>query len=110
MGSGCNRHGRLLIVLLIGMTASQSLFAGKEFLAGPGEDVVADQLVVRLQLGADINRILASLVPQAVARLVSLERNTYLLRLPPGIQAAASKLLASHPLVQYVEPNRIRHT
>jgi hypothetical protein len=96
--------------LLIGLTASRCLFAGKEFLAGPREEVVADQLVVRLQLGADINQILAALVPQALASLVSRDRNTYLLQLPAGIQAVASKLLAAHPLVQYVEPNRIRHS
>ena len=110
MRSGCSRHRRLPIILLIGLTASRCLFAGKEFLASPREEVVADQLVVGLQFGADINQILAALVPQALASLVSRERNTYLLQLPPGIQAVASKLLAVHPLVQYVEPNRIRHT
>jgi thermitase len=95
--------------LLIGLVICHCLFAGKEYLAGPGEKTAPDQLLVGLQPGADINRVLGSIAPRALARTISRERNTYLLRLPPGIQASASKLLAAHPLVNYVEPNRIRH-
>jgi thermitase len=109
MPSWFNRHNRALIGLAIALTSCSGLFAGKEFLAGPGEIVAADQLLIGLQPGADIQAILASLAPRALVSLVSRERNTYLLRLPPGEQASTSKLLAAHSLVNYVEPNRIRH-
>jgi thermitase len=99
----------MVIGLAITLTSCSCLFAGKEFLAGPGETVVADQLLIGLQPGADIQAILASLAPRALVSLVSRDRNTYLLRLPPGVQASTSKLLAAHPWVNYVEPNRIRH-
>ena len=69
-----------------------------------------DQLLVGLRVGADIRQVLASAAPRASASLVSSHRNIYLLRVPTGSAAAASKLLAAHPLVVYVEPNRIRHT
>jgi thermitase len=109
MPSAFNRHTRALIGLLIALSSCSCLFAGKEFLAGPGERVVPDQLLIGLQPGADIQAILAALAPRALVSLVSRERNTYLLRLPPGVQASTSKLLAAHPSVNYVEPNRIRH-
>ena len=108
-GSAARSRG-LLVALLVVLSAGQCLFAGKEFLAGPGEQVVPNQLIVGLKLGADINQIIASLVPQAAASLVSSHWNTHLLNLPPGIQTSVSRLLAASPLVQYVEPNRIRHT
>ena len=96
------------IGLLMGLVVCPCLFAGKEYLAGPGEKTVPDELLVGLQPGADINWILGSVAPRGRARIVSRARNTYLLHLPSGMQASASKLLAAHPLVDYVEPNRIR--
>jgi uncharacterized repeat protein (TIGR01451 family) len=104
------RYSKPLIALVFVLATGRCLFAGKEFLAGTREQIVAGQLLVGLQPGADINQILSALVPQATASLISRERNTYMLNLPPGIQAAASHLLAAHPLVKYVEPNRIRKT
>src|SRR5271157_2106481 len=104
-----SRQSRPRIALVIGLAISPCLFAGREFLAGPGERVAPDQLVVGLQSGADIKQILASVAPRTRASFVSRNGNIYLLRLPPGIQAATSKLLAAHPLVNFVEPNRIRH-
>jgi uncharacterized repeat protein (TIGR01451 family) len=72
--------------------------------------VVPDQLLVGLQLGADIQQILNAILPQAAASAIGKKQNTYLITLPPGLQALASKALAAHPLVNYVEPNRIRNT
>jgi thermitase len=105
---GRPRKPRIAFLLLL--AAGQCAFAGKEFLAGAHEQVVPDQLLVGLQPGADIQQILNALLPQAAARLVGNKQNTYLITLPPGIQALASKVLAAHPLVSYVEPNRIRNT
>src|ERR1017187_9538893 len=108
-GSAARSRG-LLVALLVVLSAGQCLFAGKEFLAGPGEQVVPNQLIVGLQLGADINQIIASLVPQAAASLVSSHWNTHLLNLPPGIQTSVSRPRAPPALGQYVEPTRIHHT
>ena len=102
------RKPRIALVLLL--AAGQCAFAGKEFLAGAHEQVVPNQLLVGLQLGADIQQILNAVVPQAAASVISNKQNTYLITLPPGLQALASKALAAHPLVKYVEPNRIRNT
>jgi len=96
-----------LIALMI-LVATPCLWAGKEFTANPGETVVADQLIVKLQAGANINQILSLITPLPVANLISSRFNSYLLQLPPGIQSIVSKLLAASPLVSYVEPNRVR--
>ena len=105
---GRYRNPRIALLLLL--AAAQGAFAGKEFLAGAHEQVVPDQLLVGLQLGADIQQILNALVPQATASVIGKKQNTYLITLPPGMQALVSKALAAHPLVNYVEPNRIRNT
>ena len=98
----CRRLSCLVVLL------ASPCFAGREFVAGMGEQVVRDELLVGLQPGADIRQVLAAVEPQALARAVG-NRSVYLLRVPAGTQATASKLLASHPLVEYVEPNRVRH-
>jgi uncharacterized repeat protein (TIGR01451 family) len=108
MFSVFGRHSKPLLALLFVLATGRCLFAGKEFLPGPQDQVVSGQLLVGLQLGADINQILAAVAPQASATLISHQRNAYLLNLPPGLQAIASQLLAAHPLVNYVEPNHIR--
>ena len=98
----------LFVVLLLTLSAAPCLWAGKEFTAGPGESTLPDQLIVKLHSGANINQLLASVVPQAFANLVSSQFNAYVLQLPPGIQSLISKALAASPLVDYVEPNRVR--
>jgi thermitase len=100
----------LFVVLLLTLSAAPCLWAGKEFTAGPGESALPDQLIVKLHSGANINQLLASVVPQAFANLVSSQFNAYVLQLPPGIQNLISKALAASPLVDYVEPNRLRKT
>ena len=99
-----------LVASVLLLAACGYSFAGKEFLAGPREQIVPNQLLVGLQPGADINQIVGALAPQAVATLISSQQNTYLLKLPPGTQAVVSQLLAANPMVNYVEPNRIRAT
>src|ERR1039458_6208996 len=89
---------RPLIALLFVLAFSSSLFAGKEFLAGPKEQVAPDELLVGLRPGADLKSLVAALAPHAVAGIVSSRRNTYLLRVPTGTRAAVSRLLAAHPL------------
>ena len=96
------------LILLIGFSCVPSLVAQTEFLAGTGEQFLPDQLIVRLQPGANIGQLISGVTPQAVPNLLSSNLNIYLFKLPAGTQAAVSKLLASSPLVQFVEPNRLR--
>src|SRR4051812_7510603 len=94
----------LAVIALVALVPR--LYAGKEFTAGPGETPVADRLLVRLRPGADINRVLAALAPQAVARFLTMHGNHYALTLPPGLQKQLSQALAAHPDVDFVEPDR----
>ena len=57
-----------VIRLLIGLAVCPCLFAGKEYLAGPGEKIAPDELLVGLQPGADINRVLGSIAPRERSR------------------------------------------
>ena len=101
-------HSKPLLALLVVVVSNGCLFAGKEFLAGPHDQVASDQLLVGLRFGADINQVLGAVAPQAAASRIGAQNNVFLLKLPPGVQAAVSKRLAAHPSVNYVEPNRIR--
>src|SRR5579884_1647420 len=98
------RYSRSICTILAFLAAAPTAFAGKEFSPGPHDQVAPDQLLVGLQLGADINQILRLLAPQVAATALAGSRNVYLLKLPPGIQAFLSSALAAHPLVNYVEP------
>ncbi|HXS95629.1 MAG TPA: S8 family serine peptidase [Candidatus Limnocylindrales bacterium] len=89
-------------------SALPSFAAGKEFTAGPGESFVPDQLLIRLEPGADINSVLSQVPPGIAARALSAHHNSFLLTLPKGLQNVLSKALAALPSVIFVEPNRIR--
>lgn len=102
------RRGRRLLAWLLVLAAVPRAYAGKEFLAGAHEQVQPDQLLVRLKPGGIISQILSAIAPQAVSTALGSNSNVFLLELPPGVQTTVSKLLAAHPLVDYVEPNRIR--
>ncbi|HEX3747487.1 MAG TPA: S8 family serine peptidase, partial [Bryobacteraceae bacterium] len=103
------RRIQLLTACFLVLTAGPCAFAGKEYRAGPHEQVVPGQLLVGVQLGADIGQILSAIAPQASATSLVRGQGIYLLNVPAGIQAAVSQLLAAHPLVNFVEPNRIRN-
>lgn len=77
-------------------------FAGKEFPANPGEVTRADEYVVRLKDSADPAAVLGS-----VEHVPLLHLNAHLLKHVPS---ALVKQLAQQPLVEYIEPNRVRHT
>ena len=78
MPLACGRYRKARIALVLLLAAGQCAFAGKEFLAGPHEQVVAGQLLVGLQVGADIQQILNAILPQAAASLIGKGQNTYL--------------------------------
>ncbi len=97
--------------LLAGLSMASTLWAGKEFPALPGQPVVPNQLLVRYKAGTSTLSIASSLVPgsQAIPVGTGLP-DVYLVQLPPGTDAGFSTQLSQHPDVEYVEPNRIRHT
>src|SRR3989442_14125714 len=85
-----------------------SLWAGREFPALPGEEVVPDELIVRLKPGADLASVLAASAPgsQIVSQTAY---RTHLVRAPHGQAANASNALSKHASVEFVEPNGVLH-
>src|SRR5690242_2155178 len=90
------------------LLASPGLFGGQHFKAGPGEDVVPDELLVRLAPGA-AESVLTRLSPGGSThkRLHPATRH-FQVHVPPGRAEAVAALLAADPNVEYVEPNRNR--
>ena len=103
-------RSNLPVAFVLLLAASQCSFAGKQFLAGPRERVVPDQLLVGLHAGANINQVISALPSHSVIAVAGGLRNAYRLKLKPGTEAAVSQLLAADLAVNYVEPNRIRST
>ena len=95
--------------LLVLLACSWQLRAGKEFQAGAGEETVSDQLILRLQAGAQIQQVLSAVTPAGIAALINSQKNLHVVKLPPGMAKLVAPILAAHPLVQYVEPDHVRH-
>ena len=80
------------------------LWGGKEFPGKPGEETVPDQLIVRLDKLAPPGLLPSLAGTGVVTRLVNSKLSLHLVHLP----AVHASRIAAHPLVRYVEPNRIR--
>ncbi|HEV2690418.1 MAG TPA: S8 family serine peptidase, partial [Bryobacteraceae bacterium] len=111
--TGLSRRRRwqsaLLRGVLAALGAAWALWGGTEYPAKPGEQVVANQLLVRYLPGTTLSSINASLIPGAQVQALSASLpGVYLVQLPPGTDPAFSTRLSQHALVDYVEPNRIR--
>lgn len=98
-------------ILSIAFLSSLSLlWAGHAFQEKPGEVTVPDELIIQVKGGSDVNAILASTIPGATAQPLS-RLNLHVIKLPPGkAKDIGTTLLAAHPLIEYVQPNHIRHT
>lgn len=81
--------------------------AGRVFPLQPGERAVDNELLVRFRPGAAAVSIVAERIPGAAARRLS-HRNLYKVQTPGRAAEAAMRRLAEHPLVDFVEPNRLR--
>jgi len=98
----------LLRSFLLQFFALAGLWAGKEFVALPGESFHSDELVVRLKPGAALSQVNSGL-PTQVAMLRRHPRLPVMtVRVPPGLREMISRALARSPLVDYVEPHRRR--
>src|SRR5690349_7761843 len=89
---------------------SASLQAGRNFQANPGEQTKPNELIVRLKPGSNIAAVLASVVPGASSNPIQALLNLHRVVVPPGLADRVATLLAALPEVEYVEPNRVRHT
>lgn len=82
---------------------------GREFRAQASEATVPSQLLVRLRVDATPDTVFSSLGSGVRVRPLG-RMNLHVVDLPAGARSAATSRLAGHPLVEYVEPNRIRRT
>ena len=85
-------------------------WAGTEYPASPGDPVVPNQLLVRYKPGIASASVTSTMVPGAQAVPLANTPNVYLVQVPQGAPQNYSAQLSLNPLVDYVEPNRIRHT
>src|ERR1700730_345978 len=98
---GCRR-------VLLSLAFASALWAGREFKAGPGEEIVADELLVRFKPGAAPAAMLSALAPGAQATPLG-RMNLHVLKFPHGLPPGIAHLLANDPNIDFVERNHIRH-
>jgi hypothetical protein len=96
-------------ILLSAFVLATSLWAGTEFPAKPGEEVVPNQLLVRYKSGTAGVSVAAMMLPGAQALPLPHVPDLYLVQVPANAPSYYSTQLSQNPLVEYVEPNRIRH-
>ena len=101
-------HPWRCLLLVVWVLALPSVWAGKEYPAQPGDRVVANELIIRLKPGTLPSAVVPGFLANALTRALKLA-NVYVVQVPNGIPAGITALLAAHPLVDFVEPNRMRH-
>jgi thermitase len=99
------RQIRITGLLLCGVV---TVWAGREFRANPGEEVVPNELIVKMRSGFAAASVVSGIVPGAVTLATNVP-DVHIVRLPANADSRASSALAAHGLVDYVEPNRVRH-
>ncbi len=99
-------HIRRLALLLL--SVASALWAGKEYPQQPGEQVVPNQLIIKMNSGVLPASVVSLYLQNAVIRALNLP-DTYVVHVPAAIAPGVSTFLAAHPLVDYVEPDRVRH-
>ncbi len=97
----------ILIFLLAGLATA--VHAGILYPVRPGDEVVANDLIVRFKSGVLPASVLPSFLPSAQVSPMNLP-NLFHIQVPAGIPAGILALLAAHPLVDFVAPNRVFHT
>jgi len=96
-------------ILVSAFSLASVLWAGTEYPALPGQPVVPNQLLVRYKSGTAVSSVATTMVPGAQYVPLPHVPNVYLIQVPATAPTNYSTLLSQHPLVDYVEPNRIRH-
>ena len=101
---------RFPAVDLLFAAVSPVVRAGREYPARIGRQTHPQQLVLKMKPG-----VLPAAVVQAVLRGAAIDAlhqhlpDVYLVTIPGGIPGGSRVILAAHPLVDFVEPNRLRH-
>ena len=99
---------RYAIVLILCLVAGLDVQAGKENPAKPGEEVVANELIVRLMPGATAATLIAKYLPGAQIQALT-HAGFFRIRVPGGLPNGISAQIAADSQVDFVEPNRVRH-
>src|ERR1700753_347143 len=100
------RRGRNVLVLAL--AAPLALRAGQEFPAQPGEQVIPNQLIVKLRPNGILATLLSTYLPSAVFRHIG--GSLYELTMQGAVPSGTSTRMAADASVDFVEPNRIRHS
>src|ERR1700680_3382484 len=87
--------------------AAMMAWAGSEFPARPGEQVVPNEIVVRLRPGAVAAALIPNYLPGAQIEALRQER-LFKITVPTPIPAGIATQLAANATVDFVEPNRRR--
>ena len=105
------RYFRIPGIALPVFLAAGLLHAARVYPAAPGQEVRPDELIVRLSPGATIDQILRSLPGNGnTAQPLRAAQRLYLIHNTPGMIGTVISSLARNSQVDYVEPNRVRHT
>src|SRR5579872_2967378 len=96
------------IIFLVCLFAGLDVQAGKEYPAKPGEEVVANELIVHLLPGATAATLIAKYLPGAQIQALT-HAGFFLIRVPGGLPNGVSSQIAADSQVDFVEPNRVRH-
>jgi thermitase len=97
---------RRSLIVPLALWIAAAAWAGQEYPAQPGETVKPGELIVKLKAGALSSLILAYLPGAQVTALSHLN----LFHVKAGLLPAnVASLLAADGLVDFVEPNRVRH-
>jgi hypothetical protein len=87
--------------------AASALWSGTEYPAGVNEPVVPTRLIIKMKRGAAPAAAVVATLQNARIRPLNLP-DIYVVETPAPIAAGVSTALAAHPLVDFVEPDRIR--
>src|SRR5579862_7805758 len=100
---------RCAIIFLVCLFAGLDVQAGKEYPAQPGEEVVANELIVRLMPGATAATLIAKYLPGAQIQALT-HVGFFRIRVPSGLPSGVAAKIAADLQVDFVEPNRVRHS
>ncbi len=98
------KQHRAIVFLVFFCSVAHSLWSGVNLPAQPGETVIPNQYLVKVAPGVDPLQVMPKLLPGE--GYYPLTAN---LSLMVTANASTAATMASNPLVQYVEPNRIRN-